>query len=183
MDSTIFYIFLFIHLISLVTGFGAVLVIDAFGLAWLTKSYKVDLALTRRVAQITQKIIWIGYTGMIVSGIPLLAIKGEVDNLTQIKIFLVGLIGLNGIFLHTIKLSLDELGDKVTKVPKKIMFRVGLATGISQFGWWGAMMIGFYHRHIEHFLTWPKHEFLIMGLILLVVGIVAVVGERLTSKG
>ncbi len=37
MDSLIFYIFLFVHLTSLIVGFGAVLVTDFFGLLWLRK--------------------------------------------------------------------------------------------------------------------------------------------------
>jgi len=35
MDTTAFYIFLFVHLVSLIVGFGSVLVIDFFGLLWI----------------------------------------------------------------------------------------------------------------------------------------------------
>jgi hypothetical protein len=67
MESTVFYFFLFLHLISLIIGFGAVLVIDTFGLLWLFK--KKPLPKVMEVAEVTQRLIWIGWAGMVVSGI------------------------------------------------------------------------------------------------------------------
>jgi len=80
MASLSFYIFLFIHLISLIIGFGSVIVIDVFGLLWVLR--KVDLKLVDKVAGITQKLIWIGWGGLVLSGIGLISIKGYIDNLS-----------------------------------------------------------------------------------------------------
>lgn len=51
---------LFIHLISLIVGFGSVIVIDTFGFLWLLK--KVKLTFVNRVANVTQPLIWIGWS-------------------------------------------------------------------------------------------------------------------------
>jgi len=139
MTSTIFYIFLFIHLVSLIVGFGAVVVIDTVGLLWLRK--KVKLAFVTQVAGITQRLIWIGWFGLVISGTVLLGLKGwPLSDLTKLKLFLVAMLGANGIFLHFIKKEF-ELG----RVP---LGRMTLATIISQIGWWGAMIIGFLNTNV-----------------------------------
>ena len=43
----------------------------------------------KKVAEVTQKLIWLGWVGMVVSGANLIWLKGYVDNLTKIKIFFV----------------------------------------------------------------------------------------------
>lgn len=182
MNIEYFYVFLFVHIVSLVTGLGAVLVIDTFGLLWLLKKFNVDLSLVRRVANITQRLIWLGYSGMILSGIPMLMIKGHVDNLTKIKLFLVLMVGLNGVFLHFIKKSLDALGDNIQTVPAKIYFRIGLASFISQLGWWGATFIGYYHRHISSIVFWPHNYEIYIALIIFVIGTAWTIGELVTNK-
>lgn len=182
MDNNFFFVALFGHLISLVLGFGAVLVIDIFGLLWLLKWWGVNLDLLRRVATITQRLIWIGFIGLVITGIPLLAIKGQISDLTKIKLFLVVLVGLNGIFLHYIKNALDRLGDAIDQVPANIFFRISLASGISQLGWWGATAIGFYNRHIGQPMDWTQYYVPIMGLIVFVIGTIWTIGEYVTSK-
>src|SRR3989338_9444425 len=152
MDSTHFYIALFVHLASLIIGFGAVLVIDTFGLLMLLG--KQPLEQVKKVARVTQMLIWIGWGGMVVSGVNLIWLKGYVDNLTKIKLFFVLAVGLNGIFLHFISKSMQNISDD-RQTPKLLKFRIGLATVISQLGWWGAMTIGFVHRHWRHQIDWP----------------------------
>jgi hypothetical protein len=177
-----FYILVFLHLAFLVIGFGSVVVIDAFGLAWLLKLFGVDLNLVRRVASVTQRLIWLGYAGMLATGIPMLVIKGHLDNLMYIKLFLVGMVGLNGVFLHFIKKGLDSLGEDIQQVPPKYYFRIGLASAVSQTGWWGAMFIGYYHRQVSPYASWPQDPWIIIGGIILLIGTVALIGERLTSN-
>lgn len=161
MDTLPFYVFLFVHLISLVTGFGAVIVIDTFGLCWLLSLFGVDIVLVKRVANITQRLIWLGFVGLIVSGIPMLVLKGHVDALTQVKLFMVLMVGLNGVFLHLIKKQMDSVV-KDTDVTPKLMFKISFASFISQFGWWSALTIGFLHRHWKHTIPWPAHSWQII---------------------
>ncbi|OGZ46954.1 MAG: hypothetical protein A3J54_01955 [Candidatus Ryanbacteria bacterium RIFCSPHIGHO2_02_FULL_45_13b] len=152
MDTFPFYIFLAVHLASLIVGMGAVVVIDVFGFLWLFKKIKTTFII--RVAHITQRLIWIGWAGLVLSGIGLIILKGYIDNLTMIKLYFVALIGANGIFLHTIKKALENLSDR-TAMPSWLMFRIGFATILSQIGWWSAIAIGFLHRHWRHTIDWP----------------------------
>jgi hypothetical protein len=182
MDTPIYYIFLFMHLISLVIGFGSVIVIDAFGFFWMIKGLGVDLTLMRRVAHVTQRLIWLGFIGLIISGIPMLVLKGTLSDLTKLKLFLVIMIGLNGVFLHFIKKRLDELGANIEKVPGKLFFRIGLASVISQFGWWSATFIGFYNRQVKRPPEWSEYYLLIIGIIIFLIGTISTVGETATDK-
>src|SRR3989344_7428195 len=127
MDTLPFYIFLAVHLVSLIVGMGAVVVIDVFGFLWLIK--RAYIGFVMRVAQTTQRLIWIGWAGLVLSGLGLITIKGYIDNLTMIKLYFVALVGANGIFLHTIKKSFEALPDLAT-VPAWLKFRIGFATAI-----------------------------------------------------
>lgn len=182
MQDPQYLVVLFVHLISLVVGFGAVLVIDIFGLLWLLKWFGVDLNLVRRVATITQRLIWIGFIGLVLSGVPLLIMKGKVSDMTKIKLFLVVLIGFNGVFLHYIKKGLDSLGENIQVVPARYYFRIALASAISQLGWWGATAIGFYNRQVGQPLAWSEFYVPIMGIIVFVIGMTWTIGESVTSK-
>ncbi len=178
-ESPIFFVALFIHIVSLITGFGAVIVVDTFGLLWLLK--KIPLERVTKTAEITQRLIWIGWSGLVLSGTGLILMKGFVDELTMIKLFFVALLGLNGIFLHTIKKSMEKLANP-NEITPTIMFRTALASTISQMGWWGALIIGFVHRHIEHNIPYPKNPWIYMVGILLAISIVAIIGTLITRK-
>jgi hypothetical protein len=176
MDTTLFFVVLFGHLASLVVAFGAVLVVDVFGLLWMVR--KKTLSEVFRVAGVTQALIWIGWFGLVATGIPLLIMKGLVDQLTLLKIFLVAMVGLNGLFLDRIKKAGEKVPDG-TAPPAGLIFRMGLATAISQLGWWGATIIGFYHRHVEHVIRWPRRPVLWMAGIAIAVAITYVAGALL----
>ena len=178
MEISPFYIFLFIHLASLIVGFGSVVVIDTFGLLWMLKKKKMTEVTA--VADITERLIWVGLTGLILSGSGLLTMKGYIDNLTWIKLFFVAMLAINGVFLHKLNKQLKVVGNN--PLPPYLFFRIGLSSTISQIGWWGAMTIGFVHRHIESYIPWPPQPFLIMGLIAFVIILVAVSGKILYLK-
>ncbi len=178
MNTPVFYVALFVHVSSLILAFGSVMVIDTFGLLWLFK--KVKMSFVMRVADITQRLIWLGWGGMVLSGIVLITSKGYVDNLTQIKLFFVALVGFNGILLHRIKKWTEKIGDN--PLPPRLFFRTMLSTAISQTGWWGALLIGFVHRHIAHNIPWPNQPWVFMLLIAGVFGLAAIVGELTTKK-
>jgi hypothetical protein len=179
MDTPIFYIALFAHLICLIVAFGSVIVIDTFGLLWLLK--KKTLEEVGRVADVTQRLIWTGYGGMILSGIVLITKKGFIDELTWIKIFFVFMVGVNGYFLHLIKKSMGPY-EAQNAVPPIIKFRMGITTAISQTGWWGAILIGFLHRNWNHYIPWPTHPWVYMIGIALVFFAVWQIGEKVLEK-
>jgi hypothetical protein len=174
MDSFLFYIFLFGHLASLILGFGAVLVTDVFGLLWVAKFKKVTLHFLVSVSAITSKVIWIGWAGLVATGIPLILMKGYVDNLTKLKLFFVLLVGLNGLFLHWLHGQLTKVQERNT-LPPLLKFRTFVGSLISQVAWWGALLIGFAHRHWQHTILWPSNPWLYiagisLAFILLIIG-------------
>lgn len=160
MDTKLYFVILFFHLASLVLAFGAVLVIDVFGLLWVFR--KKTLAEVFRLAAVTQALIWIGWFGLVATGIPLLVMKGLVDDLVKLKLFLVLLAGLNGLFLDRIKKEGEKVPD-MARPPARLIFRIALGSAVSQLSWWGAMIIGFYEGHVEHIVRWPRSPLLWMG--------------------
>lgn len=180
MDTILFTrIALFIHILSLVTGFGSVLVIDMFGLLWLFK--KVPLSFVMKVANVTQRLIWLGWFGLVASGSYMLWTKGFIDNLTWMKLFFVALVGLNGIWLHLIKKGFERIQDN-PHVPSKLIFDMSVSTAISQVGWWSAILIGFLHHEWRGNINWPPNPFTLMILILGALVITLVIGKSVTSS-
>jgi hypothetical protein len=173
MEAYIFFGLIVVHVASLIVGMGSVIVIDVFGLLWILK--KVPLSLVNTVANITQKLIWTGWGGLVLSGIGLLTIKGFVDNLTMMKLFFVALVGANGIFLHVIKKSFEQIkGDTISD---KLKFRITLASTISQVGWWSAIAIGLLHARWNHVINWPPNPTFYMICIAVGITAIALVGE------
>ena len=131
---------LFIHLISLVVGFGAVIVIDVWGLLWILNRQKLSQVMS--VAGVTQKLIWLGFLGLVISGLFLGAHYDKPR--TQLKIGLVIMLGINGLYLAYLKNWAEKLGN-TTFGKSPVMFRLQMAMGttVSQIGWWGAVIIGF----------------------------------------
>jgi hypothetical protein len=163
METTSFFIFLFIHLSFLILGFGSVLATDLYGLLWVKDRVRFTQLIS--VSGHTKKFIWAGWFGMVAAGIPLLILKGEIDNLLVIKLFFVALIGANGVLLHYLHQKV-EVYSKGEQVPRLFMFRLTFSLFISQLGWWGALLIGFLHRHVSTIINWPDNPWLAIGLII-----------------
>jgi hypothetical protein len=163
MDSALFYILLFVHLGSLILGFGSVLVTDLYGFLWALN--RVRFAQVVKVSGVTELFIWIGWSGMVISGIPLIILKGEIDRLMIMKFFFVVLVGVNGIPLHYLQKAVQRFKES-DFVPSVFIFRLGLALFVSQLGWWGAVVIGFLHRHIWTIIEWPARPWLTSLIIL-----------------
>lgn len=180
MDIILFArIALFIHIVSLITGFGSVLVIDMFGLLWLFK--KVPLSLVMKVANVTQRLIWLGWFGLVASGSYMLWTKGFIDNLTWMKLFFVALIGLNGIWLHLIKKGFERVQND-PGLPLRLIFNMTLSTTISQVGWWSAILIGFLHHEWRGNINWPGNPFIVIAVILCVLGVTIIIRNITTKK-
>ena len=180
MDTLPFYIALFVHIVSLIVAFGSVLVTDFFGLLWLIKYKNITLRSVMSIGDVTQKLIWLGYFGMIVSGSTLIYIKGFIDHLTQIKIFFVLLVGINGIYLHYIKEACKKVSGE--SISQRLKFHIGFSSFISQLGWWGALTIGFLHRHWRHNIPWPDAPvFWVIGTVVLLI-VIGSIGLNLTKR-
>ena len=179
MDIELNHILLFIHLVSLVMGFGAVMVIDTFGLLWLLK--KVKLSFVQQVANTTQPLIWIGWSLLVLTGIPLIVMKGGVSGLSMIKIFAVLLLGVNGVYLHIIKKSMDNINDN-SVMPSLAKFRITLASFISQAGWWTAIVIGFLNNKLKDNAPKVEDPFVIIIPVVIFVFIIAAAGELIFRK-
>lgn len=123
---------LLVHLAALVIGFGAVLTVDWVGLLWaLGKRTFGDVL--RTAGDVTVP-IWTGYAGLVASGLCLEPDLAGV--LTRVKLGLVVLIGVNGLFA-------TALHGRLVHAPNRVLVAVaGISAGISQLGWWGALVIG-----------------------------------------
>ncbi|MEV4276126.1 hypothetical protein [Actinoplanes xinjiangensis] len=121
---------LFVHLGSMVIGFGAVLTVDWFGLLWLTG--RRTLADVLSTARGTHVLIWAGFAGLLASGALLGMPAGP-------KALAVLVIGINGVYAAVL---LRELG-RHPRPPTFLLVRAGLATTISQAAWWTALVLGY----------------------------------------
>ena len=133
---------LFIHLMSMAIGFGAVIMIDVYGLLWLfghrTLAELVDLDTAAHT------VIAVAVGGLLASGI---ALQPDLSTpLAKFKMLLVLMLMLNGLaaqrMLQRLRRTLPPTtsGDKIPWAA----FQRGLAAAlISQATWWGSIAIGF----------------------------------------
>lgn len=137
----LFEVALFGHLASLVLGFGAVLAVDWVALLWVfQRRTLVDIV---RTADNARYPIWLGYAGLVATGVLLEPDLTSVA--TRVKLVIVLMVGLNGglaMVLH------GRLASMAGGAPGRrlLLTAVGSAT-VSQVGWWGAMLVGFLNGH------------------------------------
>jgi hypothetical protein len=127
---------LFVHLISLVVGFGSVLAVDWYGLLSLTRRVTIgDVLLT---AERMTPLIWIGLTGLTISGALL---KPDLDSwLVVVKLGCVLGVAIVGV----LALSTSRLMERQMPAPARSLIRRGMVlAGASQTFWWTAVVIGF----------------------------------------
>lgn len=127
---------LFVHLASMVVGFGAVLVVDWVGLQWmLGRRAMSDVVST---AGHVQAPIWIGLVGLVLSGV--LLEPDASHRLTQVKLGMVLMVTWNGLLASVLH---RRLARETDRLPRLLLGVAALSAAISQAGWWGAMVIGF----------------------------------------
>ncbi|MFE7113173.1 hypothetical protein ACFU98_43225 [Streptomyces sp. NPDC057575] len=134
---------LFVHLASLVLGFGAVLVADYYGLLWITGrcTLRDTLGSTARL----HIPIWTGLAGLVISGVMLQ--PDLTSTLTRTKLALVLILTLNGLQAGLLNKRMAEQASSTQLTPRLLAW--GAATAlVSQICWWGAVVIGF--RNSQH---------------------------------
>jgi len=126
---------LFVHLASLVVGFGSVLGVDYYGFLWFSR--RISLQTMLRQADRMGPLIWLGLGGLITSGVflhPQLS-----AGLTLMKMVCVVAIGVTGVLALSIKRAMIRAMPTVGG-----LLRWGLVlAATSQALWWSAMIIGF----------------------------------------
>ena len=127
---------LFVHLISLVVGFGSVLAVDWYGL--LSLSHRVTIGDVLLTAERMTPLIWIGLTGLTISGVVL---KPDLSSwLIVVKLCCVLGVGIVGV----LALSTSRLMERQMPTPARSVVRRGMVlAGASQTFWWTAVIIGF----------------------------------------
>ncbi|WP_214107343.1 hypothetical protein [Acrocarpospora catenulata] len=132
------------HLLALAAGFGAVVVIDACGLLFLTG--RQGAAQTMRVVAAADPIVWLGYAGLVVTGALL---KPDLSStLTWLKLGAVLVTGLNGVHARLLTRELSALpGDPSFRDLRPFQrARLLLSGTVSQAAWWTAIVVGFWHN-------------------------------------
>ncbi|MFI5685456.1 hypothetical protein [Streptomyces sp. NPDC051636] len=136
-DPTLQTVVRFLHVAALVVGLGAVLAVDWFAVLWLLGRRRLaDILNTASTLQVP---IWLGLAGLVATG--LFLHPDLTSTLTLIKVGLVLAITLNGLYAHRLGQHLDQYRDQ--RVPRSLLVQSGVAATVSQFGWWGASLIGF----------------------------------------
>lgn len=140
-DAVLHTVALFVHLASLVAGFGAVLVVDYLGALWLLGRRSF-----RQVVDATGPLhvpVWAGLAGLTASG---MLLEPHLDSgLTRVKLVLVLLIALNGVHATALHRRLEEAQGDGGRPPQRLLVRGAASALVSQVGWWGALAIGFWN--------------------------------------
>ena len=133
-----------LHLISLTVGFGAVLAVDVCALNGLLRRHDFTLADALKAAAVVDPLIWIGYSGLIVSGLLLHPDLGE--PLMWVKLAAGFAAGINGINAHAVMKALADLprATRLSDLPRPFAVRAVGAATLSQIAWWTAILIGFF---------------------------------------
>ncbi|MFD4975491.1 hypothetical protein [Streptomyces sp. NPDC058424] len=134
---------LFVHLASLVLGFGAVLVADYYGLLWISgRCTLIDaLGSTARL----HVPIWTGLAGLVLSGMMLH--PDPTSTFTRIKLALVLILTLNGLQAGLLNRRMARQASSPPLAPRLLAWGATTAL-VSQICWWGAVVIGF--RNSQH---------------------------------
>lgn len=128
---------LFIHLISLVVGFGAVLAVDWYGLLSLSRR-RVTIGDVLLTAERLTPLIWIGLAGLTASGVLL---KPDLSSWFVVaKLCCVLGVGIVGV----LALATSRLMERQMPTPRRSLIHRGMVlAGLSQSFWWTAVIIGF----------------------------------------
>jgi hypothetical protein len=135
---------LFIHLLSLVVGLGAVVVLDAYGAGCLLR--RRSPVTVARLAGSLEPLIWTGLAGLTISGA--LLTPNLHAPLTWLKLGAVIAAGINGINAQGLRTAVQTLPDTTPlwALPRHLLGRLLFTTATSQTAWWLAVIIGYWNN-------------------------------------
>jgi hypothetical protein len=133
---------LFVHLVSLIVGFGTVLGVDYFGLLWSMRRIPLQAMLGQ--ADRMSPLIWLGFGGLILSGS---LMQPELSRpLTLIKMACVVGIGVVGVLALSTKRAMVRA---MPAVGRSLLLRGLVLAAASQALWWSAVLIGFWNMRLS----------------------------------
>jgi len=135
---------LFGHLLSLVTGLGAVVVLDTYGAGCLLK--KRSPVVVAQLAASLDMLIWAGLVGLTITGA--LLSPNLASSFTWVKLGAVLVAGLNGINAHGLRTAVAALPATLSlwELPRPLLWRLLATAAISQTAWWLAVLIGYWNN-------------------------------------
>ncbi len=128
------------HVLGLVLAFGPILLVDWYGLAWLTHRRRFEEV--RRLADLTDPLVWLGIGLLGISGIFLAPVLTRPMTLAKIAFVLV--VVNNGVAVRALADRLRAAGDPegLADLPPQLRRRMLTSVAVSQVAWWGAVVIG-----------------------------------------
>jgi hypothetical protein len=135
-DAALRNVALFVHLASLTTGLGAVLVADYLLARWLLG--RCTFAEAVHAAAPLHALVWTGLIGLGLSGI--LLHPDLSAGRARVKLVLVAILTLNGLQAMVLSKRAEASGNALSV---RLLAWGGATTAVSQASWWGAVVIGF----------------------------------------
>ncbi len=125
---------LFVHLASMIVALGGVIAIQWYGILWMRG--QIGFASVVTSASILSIPIWVGYAGLVTSGVFL---DPDLDQgWIVVKMVSVGFAGVLGIAARSINRRLRRANG-----PTRRLLRQGVAIAVlAQIAWWTAVIIG-----------------------------------------
>ncbi|MEO7270256.1 MAG: hypothetical protein ABIW49_13720 [Knoellia sp.] len=130
------------HLIGMVIGFGAVLLVDWHGLVWLSglRTFRDSL----RIGEAAHPLVWMGLLLIIVTGAFLGPDLGEPT--TWVKQLAVLALVNNGVAVRRLGARLSLLSPRIHRIaelPQRHRIAMIISLVVSQAAWWTAGVVGF----------------------------------------
>jgi len=125
---------LFIHLVGIIIGLGAVTVIDTLG--FFSRKNKNLTQVTIHAHHVTKPLIWIGTLIVLFSWMFFL-LENSLEGIYLFKTILLGIMILNGSFLSFfISPRLDKLIGKKVLLPNRLQKMISVSLVFSFLSWW-----------------------------------------------
>lgn len=131
----------FLHLVGVIVGLGAVITVDTAGLLWVFNQVVAEQLIW--LSGVAQKLIWGAVIWQLVTGAYLLDLS-TITWQTEIKLIAVAVLIINGVLLDQLRKSIAASKESnFWHLPKNLQLKSIILIGVSQLAWWTAVLIGF----------------------------------------
>ena len=131
----------FFHLVGIIIGLGAVVVIETLGFFSRNDKYKTQT--TIRAHHTTKPLIWIGTIVILITWI-LMLIGKSIEGIYFYKSLILIVMILNGCFLSfVVSPALNKLEGKNKLLPKNLQNKIKLSFVVSFTSWWSFVYFTF----------------------------------------